>query len=69
MLKVCGHRTENSRFAIASKEKKAEKKTTCRAYLATKTFSPTNFYKMTWDLAIGFVYLVCYFVDPFIIAF
>ena len=24
---------------------------------------------MTWDLAIGFVYLISYFIDPFIVAF
>ena len=46
-----------------------EDKTSCMAYLATKTISPTNFAKITWDLIFGFIYLTCYIIDPFVIAF
>ena len=42
---------------------------TCFGYLATKTFGPKNFYKVTWDLIIGFIYMFCYILDPFIISF
>ena len=24
---------------------------------------------MTWDLCVGFIYLMCYFIDPFVLAF
>ena len=31
--------------------------------------TPKNFYKMMWDLQIGFVYLACYLLDPLVFAF
>ena len=40
-----------------------------RAWVAQYTLDPTNFYKVTWDLCISFVYLMCYFIDPLMIAF
>ena len=46
-----------------------EKKQTCRQKMAYLTVSPKNFYKMTWDLLLGLIYLCCYWIDPFVICF
>lgn len=37
--------------------------------MATYVLSPTNLYKATWDMCIGFIYLFCYMLDPFVVAF
>ena len=37
--------------------------------MATKTITPSNIVKVTWDVLISLVYLMCFFIDPFCIAF
>ena len=69
MLKLCGGNINRQDYLKASQKTDKDKKISFREYLARKTMSPTNKYKVTWDLGIGFVYLFCYVIDPFIIAF
>ena len=37
--------------------------------MAYYTVSPKNYYKMLWDVTIGFVYMISYLVDPFVFSF
>lgn len=37
--------------------------------MAFYTINPKNRYKMAWDLFIGVPYLICYWIDPFVISF
>lgn len=57
------------RLAIEAEDESKLKSGGLRGYLAKKSISPTNMYKVTWDLAIGFVYLTCFLVDPVVCAF
>ena len=36
---------------------------------ARYTIHPKNMYKVIWDVFIGFVYLACFFLDPYNYAF
>ena len=37
--------------------------------MAPYIINPMNRYKVTWDLSLGFVYLLSYLVDPYVVAF
>ena len=50
-------------------DNKKKKKGVFRTYLANKTFSPNSFFKVTWDLMIGLIYVTCYIIDPLVVAF
>ena len=71
LLKVCNGSPKdrvkklNSRLFVEDEKKGSS----CSEWVALYTIDPTNFFKMTWDLCIGLVYLICYFLDPFVLAF
>ena len=46
-----------------------EKQLSCRACLAPYIINPLNRYKVAWDMALGILYLVCYFLDPVLLVF
>ena len=41
----------------------------CRERLALYIIDPNNVYKVLWDVLVGFIYLSCFLIDPFIFAF
>lgn len=41
----------------------------CREKFAQYIINPKNMYKVLWDVLMGFIYLVCYMIDPYALAF
>ena len=69
MIKVCGGKLTLKDRELLKKEENKIETSTIKAFLARNSFTPTSIYKVTWDLVMGFVYLICYFIDPFCVAF
>jgi len=39
---------------------------TCWERIAPYVIKPNNYMKVFWDIAIGIVYLLCFWLDPFL---
>lgn len=74
LLKICGNKFHHgtNRFDFSKEDFEEEKKSRwkdCRVFIAPYLIHPKNKYKVIWDAFIGFVYLTCFFADPYNAAF
>lgn len=79
LYRVCGSRNEASLLNMPKqgqevedyyKEEEAnEKSPACKERLAPYIIDPLKRYKVAWDMALGLLYLVLFWMDPYIIAF
>ena len=73
LLGICGNVYEDEeqrkRNAQAVKMLKEDAPPSWRERLAPHIINPMNSKKMAWDLIIGLLYAVMYFLEPYIFAF
>ena len=72
MLKICGGKFDQDQKQLAKEpdeDLSKEKFIACRERLAPYIIDPNNFYKVMWDVLVGFIYLSVFLFDPFIFAF
>ena len=68
LFKICGNNAEKD---TGPKERYKEEKVrfSCKEKFAPYIINPLNKYKMLWDFIMGILYLITFFVDPYISAF
>lgn len=42
---------------------------TCKERVSKLIIDPKNYYRASWTIMIGFVYSICYIIDPLLISF
>ena len=71
LLIICGKSYDMARLeneSVKDDEENAANKNGCRKRLAPYIIDPMHRYKLAWDLFVGLLFLVSYFLDPFILA-
>ena len=73
LLKVCGGRLSQNNAELTRRQETEQLDNkgpvSCAERIAPYIINPTNYYKVSWDLLVGFVYACCYVLDPYVFAF
>ena len=73
LLSICGGKLnddDDGNGKVSNQYENDKKKTkSCKESIAPYIISPFNKKKILWDTIIGLVYLISYFVDPYVACF
>lgn len=69
LLKLCGNKLILERTKQADEESDFEPVIRWNERLSYYIIDPKNFYRAAWTIMIGFIYSICYLVDPLLISF
>ena len=69
LLRICGGHVNKENDAINGEDDDVvvERSITCRERIAPYVMKPDSIQKIFWDIFMGIVYLVCFWLDPFCI--
>ena len=68
MLRLAGGKATNIENPIKAQEEEEVKTSSCVAAFAFYIIDPMNPYRITFEIMMGFVYLLVFVIDPYILA-